>query len=206
MPSTQFAWTVQLVARDPASQDAWLCMTSGVSSLPCSGTQPAPVCLLHRVSAWAPWKEGPAQVPFPWAWGWVCEVMEHEHPPWCPPFAHQHLALITLCCWLAEVQKYRKLLLSAFLWSQRSSSISFSFILKKNLRLKKILSHPYPQCGAWNHNPEIKSCRLHWLSLPGHPSSISYSCHAFSFLPRELPIHTLCVPDSHWSPGAPRKQ
>ena len=31
------------------------------------------------------------------------------------------------------------------------------------------LSNLYTQRGALTHNPEIKSCVLHWLSQPGAP-------------------------------------
>ena len=44
-----------------------------------------------------------------------------------------------------------------------NSYISSDF--KKNL----FLSHLYTQCGAWSHNPEIKSRMLHQLSQPGAP-------------------------------------
>ena len=38
---------------------------------------------------------------------------------------------------------------------------------------KDLLSNLYTQCEAWTHNPEIKSCSLHWLSQPGIPKQKS---------------------------------
>lgn len=32
------------------------------------------------------------------------------------------------------------------------------------------LSKPYKHCGAWNHDSEIKSSVLYWMSQPGAPS------------------------------------
>ena len=55
--------------------------------------------------------------------------------------------------------------------------LCFLFNLFRNTWPFFFLSKLYAQWGAQTYNPEIKSCTLHWLSLPGTPA-LSFSANA----------------------------
>lgn len=72
----------------------------------------------------------------------------------------------------------------------------------KNI-LKKFLSNLYIQCGAWTHNPEIKSCTFHQMSQPGSPSLSLFWSQSLSNQP--LPATSRCDRQSHPQKGVSRR-